>query len=290
MRDYMTINSDCIFAKPQLEFALPTAGCKPIVRWAGSKKKLIKQLLAFVPKSFERYIEPFAGSACLFFALHPPKAVLNDINPELIQFYVSIKKHPILTCREVITYPQTKDFYLYVRSLPTNELNPIEQAARFFFLNRMCFNGLYRTNKKGQFNVPMGSKTGTFPSHREFIQVARALENVCLLNQDFEEALSDIRQGDFIYLDPPYFSNYERRRNEYGNNCFTTEDLPRLIKILEKIDNIGATFLLSYTNNAMLLNHLRSYKIHPIVVRRSISGFASHRKNVEEVIITNRVN
>ena len=260
----------------------------PIIRWAGSKRKLLTRLLPFVPPYFNRYFEPFSGSACLFFALCPSKAILNDINSELMHFYKCVRAHPISIYRKAAAYPRTKTQYLFLRSLDPSRLNETDRAVRFFFLNRLCFNGLYRTNKKGFFNVPMGTNTGKFPSLQEVQKAASILQDVRLCNKDFEDVLSDVRQNDFIYLDPPYYSPVKRRRNEYGNNCFTTDDFSRLLRALKYIDSQGATFLLSYANDQILLDQLHGHLVHHVVVRRCISGFISQRTYATEIIVTNR--
>jgi DNA adenine methylase len=261
----------------------------PIIRWAGSKHRLLNELLRFVPLSFNRYFEPFAGSARLFFRIIPKKATLNDINSELMQFYSSIRAHPISIYNKAVAYPRTKSQYVHLRSMAPNQLSEIDRAARFFYINRFCFNGLYRTNKEGHFNVPMGIDTGEFPSPRDVVSAAQLLRNVELINKDFEDALSDIGPNDFIYLDPPYYTPLKRRRNEYGNNCFTTDDLPRLLRTLKYIDSRGATFLLSYANDPTLLDQLHRYRVHKVRVRRTISGFIKHRINTFEIIATNRI-
>lgn len=261
---------------------------KPIIRWAGSKRKLMKVLLPLVPSTFNRYFEPFAGSACLFFALCPNKAVLNDINPELIHFYKSLQLHGITIYHKATSYARTKEQYLSLRNLIPETLDETDRAARFFFLNRFCFNGLYRTNKAGHFNVPMGEKTGDFPTLEEFIKATGMLNNVCYFCKDFEDVISDVKENDLVYLDPPYYSPRKRWRNEYGNSCFTTDDLPRLIRALEYIDKQNATFILSYADDSMLLDQLKEYHIHDVVVWRRICGFANQRKYAKEIILTNR--
>ncbi|MEW6444229.1 MAG: Dam family site-specific DNA-(adenine-N6)-methyltransferase [bacterium] len=268
--------------------AINSGKITPIIRWAGSKRKLLSSLLPFVPTTFERYFEPFAGSASLFFTLRPRNATLNDINPELMQFYEYVRAHPLLTYRKAAGYPRTRAHYLLIRSLAPSHLNELDRAARFFFLNRLCFNGLYRTNRKGLFNVPIGAKTGKFPSLKDIVKAARILRNVRLLNEDFEDVLSSVKRGDFVYLDPPYYSPRKRRRNEYGNNCFTTHDFPRLLRELEKLHSRGATFLLSYANDHNLLGQLQGYSVHQVAVRRCISGFIDQRIYATEIIVTNR--
>ena len=131
--------------------------CRPCFRWAGSKRSLLPSLLDCVPHSYDRYIEPFAGSACLFFALRPDRAILGDFNVELMQAYRTIAKHPRLIAREVLRLPASQAAYYRIRSLVPNLLTPLHRAVRFAYLNRYCFNGVYRTDRKNRFNVPQGA-------------------------------------------------------------------------------------------------------------------------------------
>src|SRR5580658_6327776 len=134
---------------------LPKQDCAPFLRWAGSKRRLLPTLQTFWTKKHKRYIEPFAGSACLFFAIKPPKAILGDLNPELISTYIEVKyRLPGVLAELAKLPPWNKREYLRLRSLDTATLEPRARAARFIYLNRFCFNGIYRTNLKGQFNVP----------------------------------------------------------------------------------------------------------------------------------------
>ena len=150
----------------------------PIFRWAGSKRKLVPILLKHCPSSYGRYIEPFAGSACLFFALKPKKAILGDINEELLRAYNTIRKHPKMVARAAKVIPNSKVMYYKIRNTDPNILNPVDRAARFVFLNRFCFNGVYRVNKRGQFNVPRGYRTGQIQDESMFYRYSLLLRSV----------------------------------------------------------------------------------------------------------------
>lgn len=162
----------------------------PLLRWAGSKRKLVTLLRLAIPEGVKRYIEPFAGSACLFFATRPGAAVLGDINAELINTYDVVRKHPRRVARIVHAMPRTKRQYYRVREVKPETLTAIERAARFVYLNRNCFNGVYRTDRQGNFNVPMGKKTGRVPTEVEFYRCSVALRNAELRQTDFQEAVS----------------------------------------------------------------------------------------------------
>jgi len=259
----------------------------PIFRWAGSKKKLVPILLKHCPSNYGRYIEPFAGSACLFFALKPKKVILGDINEELLHAYNTIRNHPKIVARAAKAIPNSKVMYYKIRNTDPNILNPVDRAARFVYLNRFCFNGVYRVNKRGQFNVPRGYRTGQIQDESMFYRYSLLLRSVEFRIGDFEKCLQDTQKNDFLYLDPPYATNGHRRTGEYGNNCFESKDIIRLVKILKQIDKIGARFLLSYANTSELANLLPSWTCNKLLVRRHVAGFAKHRVKVKEVIISN---
>jgi len=142
--------------------------CTPFLRWAGSKRRLLPNLLELVPEAYDRYIEPFVGSGCLFFALKPDSAILGDINGALMEVYSTVHKHPRLVSRAVHRIKRTPEQYYMLRDEGPGLLPPIQRVARFIFLNRNCFNGIYRTNKEGKFNVPFGSRTGQLPGESFF--------------------------------------------------------------------------------------------------------------------------
>lgn len=260
---------------------------RPLFRWAGSKRRQLPLLLGRRPANFRRYIEPFAGSACLFFALHPSKALLGDNNAELVDAYKVIRSHPRQVAQRLLTWPNTKRFYYSLRKIIPAGLEPIAQAARFMYLNRNCFNGVYRTNKSGQFNVPRGSKTGSALREDEIYRCAFALRSADIVHADFETLLAHVGEGDFVYLDPPYPSKPRPRYGEYGYNCFGPSDVPRLIAALREIDTRGAKFLLSYTSLRGMEAIPREWAYESILVRRHVAGFAANRPRVREVVIRN---
>jgi DNA adenine methylase len=258
----------------------------PIFRWAGSKRKLLDAIVSRVPPTYSRYVEPFAGSACLFFALRPPAAILNDLNQELIATYSTIRKHPRLVHRAAANWPGTKEFYYQIRDgfQPTDS---IVAAARFAYLNRYCFNGVYRANRKGEFNVPMGTQTGDFPPLTSFYRCSIALRKAELRAKDFDECLMNVREDDFVYLDPPYAKQHGRFRGEYGYGAFKASDIDRLLQSLRRIDQAGAKFLLSYSYCREIRPALARWQYKVVLVRRHVAGFAEDRGRVREVLVAN---
>jgi DNA adenine methylase len=265
-----------------------TPWASPVLRWAGSKRKLLPLLMANTPGRYNRYVEPFCGSACLFFAIRPKKAILGDINSELINCYNILKKHPVLLNRAASKFPNTSEMYYEIRQKSPSTLEPIDRAAQFVYLNRFCFNGVYRTNKKGIFNVPRGTRTGKIPSEKEFIRCSYALRNAEIQNKDFGECLNQVVKSDFIYLDPPYASSDRPSIEEYGLNSFQHIDIKRLIHQLIQVDNVGASFLLSYSDTPDLIKLIpKHWNIKKIRVRRHVAGFLNSRQFVVEVLISN---
>lgn len=260
----------------------------PLIRWAGSKKKLIPLLKANTPKTFNKYIEPFCGSACLYFNLRPAKAVLSDINKELIVSYKTIKKDSKKIAARLLGVEKCKTEYLRLRELDPNTLDEIERSYRFIYLNRFCFNGVYRTNREGKFNVPMGSKTGNLPTSAKILDCAQALKGASLIYGDFKKTLKYIERGDFVYIDPPYTKEGAKNRGEYGHGSFDYQDIPTLISYLEKIDEIGAYFLLSYSCDSALLDLLPGrWRKLELSVDRHVAGFKQHRSIAKEILVAN---
>lgn len=258
------------------------------LRWAGSKRKLLPRLLAKAPEHFDRYIEPFAGSACLFFALRPEEAVLGDINKELIGTYVEIRDRVEEVIERLTHLHRSESRYYEMRVINPDTLPSSDRAVRFIYLNRFCFNGLYRTNLQGQFNVPYGgSRSGQIPSAEFLRECAVALRGVTLMAASFEDTLSIVRQGDFVYLDPPYCIRSRRVFNEYSNAAFGSEQLRALRGHLDRLDQMGVEFLVSYGHSSEALELGRGFNCRQMVVQRQIAGFATDRRKSREVLITN---
>lgn len=263
------------------------ASSDPILRWAGSKRALLRELQAWVPQSFGRYVEPFAGSACLFFSLAPRRAVLADRNRELIDFYRRLRHRPRPIARLVAAMPRDANTYYSVRALGPDTLSPDQRAARFLYLNRMAFNGVYRTNRSGHFNVPMGQRVGAFPPQERIVRCARLLRQAELIAGDFELALSAVRRGDFVYLDPPYSRSAVGNYGVYGYGSFDRRELERLIHALDQIDRCGATFLLSYAADPEVISRLQRYRVGAVAVTAQVGGRRSRRSTRAELLATN---
>jgi DNA adenine methylase len=190
-------------------------GTKPFLRWAGSKRKQLGRLSAFWSPSHTGYVEPFAGSACLFFALAPNNGVLGDTNRELIEVYKVAREAPERLYRRLCRIGRDVDTYHRWRSLDPKSLDRDTRALRLLYLNRNCFNGIYRTNADGQFNVPMGSKLSAYFSREDLMECSKLLQKIKLVVGDFTKTLEQVSAGNFVYLDPPYAVNSRRIFCEY---------------------------------------------------------------------------
>lgn len=268
---------------------LPRQDCAPFLRWAGSKRRLLPILRSFWTAKHKRYVEPFAGSACLFFAIKPPKAVLGDLNSELISTYIEVKYRITAVLDELKKLePESKREYKRLRSADITTLMPPARAARFIYLNRYCFNGIYRTNLLGEFNVPYsGDRCGRVPKDEAFRKCSSRLRCARFINGDFENVLNHATAGDLIYMDPPYAVRARRIFREYDPSTFTHKDIARLRGWMEKLNSAKINFVVSYAESDEA-DLLRKGFAHQVVsVRRHIAGFAAHRAFSNELLITN---
>jgi DNA adenine methylase len=259
---------------------------KPFLRWAGSKRQMLSELREFIPPSFSRYVEPFAGSARLFFEIAPHASILGDINSELIDTYKLIKINWQEVAQALEAIPPGKESYYNLRSRPLESFSAQERAARFIFLNRFCFNGLYRTNLFGQFNVPYGGdRSGKLPTRVDLEMVSGLLSQAMLVSDCFQETLRLVKRGDFVYMDPPYAKKRERSFTEYSAAGFGDKELCLLRSWMEKLRDSDIKFVVTYADcpeAAILSKGFRSTRVR---TRRCISGFVGSRGNVWDVII-----
>jgi len=260
----------------------------PFLRWAGSKRRLVPVLKTYWRPYHTRYLEPFAGSACLFFSLNPPRAILGDVNDDLISTYLEVKYRLDALIKHLSTLQCSKREYKKLRSLVPVKLTPCARAARFIYLNRYCFNGIYRTNLKGEFNVPYGGeKSGNVPSAELLRRCSMRLMKTRLIAGDFERVLQHARKGDFVYMDPPFAVQARRVFNEYDPDTFRTEDIGRLRLWMEKLDRKGISFLVSYAESAEARILAAGFDCRRVLVKRNIAGFAADRSDSIEILISN---
>ena len=258
-----------------------------ILRWAGSKRKLVKDLRRLAPPTFGRYLEPFAGSAVLFFELLPSRGVLGDLNPEVIATYAAIRDEPNEVSRCLLSIPKTSDAYYTLRAINPNVLAGVQRAARLIFLMKACFNGVYRTNREGFFNVPLGNKFFGLPDGDAIDAASRALSKMDLVCGDFSKAIGSAVTGDFVYLDPPY-SDGTRFRGEYSyQGAFKSADLSRLIAACYELTKKNVRVLLSFKESEAVVDALDGWSLKRFEVTRSVAGFAHSRQSAREILIYN---
>ncbi len=261
---------------------------KPFLRWAGSKRKQLQVLSRFWKDDFSRYVEPFMGSACLCFELQPKNAILGDINPDLVRTFLAVRDHPKAVANRLSKIPLGKLSYYSVRSQRLSEMDDADAAASFIFLNRFCFNGLYRTNLAGKFNVPFAPEgTGQLATAADLHAASKVLKNCTIKHADFESLLARTSKGDLVYLDPPYAVENRRIFRQYGPSSFGLQDLERLAKALVSMDDRNVKFVLSYADCAEAATYFGRWPRRKMFIQRNIAGFASNRRRAGEVLVSN---
>jgi DNA adenine methylase len=261
----------------------------PFLRWAGSKRKLLPQLRRYWRADFGRYIEPFMGSACLFFEIAPSNAILADLNSDLIETFVAVKHRVHQLYDTVSSIARNERTYYKLRSTDPSTLPFVKRAARFVYLNRFCFNGIYRTNNSGRFNVPYGGlRTGALPPKSIFENCARRLKCATLCSGDFATIVENvIRPKDFVYLDPPFAIANRRIHTQYNAHSFGKQDLARLSKTLDIIHEQNAYFALSYADCPEARQFFSRWPFSSFSIQRNVAGFAIHRSSDTELIFSN---
>lgn len=256
------------------------------LRWAGSKRSLLSEIRQAWPSEAGRYYEPFMGSACVYFELTPAGAFLSDYNSELVQFFIELQRDVDGLIAEFEALDDTGDAYYEVRSLEPGALSNSHRAARFLYLNRFAFNGVYRTNRSGQFNVPRGARTGALPSRNDLETASSKLADVSITTADWRDAIADARPGDFVYLDPPYRNQQRDTYGEYGYGSFgSAADVQDLAAELERLNGAGVKVLLSFNDDDELRGALDGWTLHRIERRRSVAGTAKSRTSLSGEIL-----
>jgi DNA adenine methylase len=283
------------------EQEISTLSLKPFVKWAGGKTQIIAEILKLVPNSYDTYYEPFLGGGALFFQLKPISAVVSDYNSELITAYNCFqdKEDYLLMIEEILKHQRnhSEEYYYQIREMDRiaefTKLPNYMRAARMIYLNKACFNGLYRVNSKGFFNVPSGKYT-IVNAYDETLynNLSKYLSrsSIFINNDDFEKAVSSAKKGDFVYFDPPY-DTFDEKNNftTYTKNAFGKDEQKRLAKVFKDLDNRGVKVMLSNHNTEFIRELYSEFNIKVINARRSINSVSSGRGSVEEVIITNYI-
>ncbi|WP_322909062.1 DNA adenine methylase [Mycoplasmopsis felis] len=272
---------------------------KPFLKWVGGKTQLLNKVNELIPKDFNTYIEPFVGGGAVLFNIKPENFIINDVNSELINLYQVIKNrkyfNDLLNNLKIHQNNHNEEYFYQIRNMDRvsdfNSINKVARAARMIYLNKSCFNGLYRVNSKGFFNVPSGKKEKVnLYDYDNILQIHQYLQNSNnqLMNIDFEECLKYANKGDFVYLDPPY-DNYENKITftSYDQNNFNKSEQIRLFKVFQELDKKGVKLMLSNHNTEFIQNLYKDYKIFVVHAKRNINSKGDGRGAVEEVLIIN---
>ena len=260
----------------------------PFLKWAGGKRWLVSGYPNLFPTQFDRYIEPFLGSAAVYFHLSPKRALLTDINPELINVYQVIQDDWEALFRRLQDYQRnhSDEFYYAVRA--ANPVNRIGRAARFIYLNRTCWNGLYRVNKRGVFNVPRGTKDSVILDTDDFEAVSKLMKNATIKVADFEQSIDEAAKGDLLFVDPPYTAKHNQNGFlKYNENIFSWEDQLRLKCALKRADDRGVLMVLTNANHKSVRDLYTGFRKQTLSRQSVLAAKSSARGATEELIVRN---
>lgn len=272
---------------------------KPFVKWVGGKRQLLEQfrkLNLYPPERFDvrtgTYYEPFVGGGAVFFDLQPEKGVLSDLNRELIVTYKVIKNHVDELIASLKKHRNDKEYYLIIRAQDPATLSDLDIASRFIFLNKTCFNGLYRVNSKGGFNVPFGKYTNPLICDEENLRkVSKALRHVEIKNQDYKEVLKKAKRGDFVYFDPPYYPVSKTASfTSYTKEGFLDKEQIELRDTAVELSKRGCFVMLSNSDTPFIndiYSGIKDFHINKVEAGRAVNSKASGRGKITEVLIIN---
>lgn len=272
---------------------------QPFTKWTGGKRQLLPVIKSLMPDNYNSYFEPFIGGGAVFFELIPKKAIINDFNSELINCYRQIKDNPQKLIELLVEHQKnnSKDYYLELRSVDRDNrihaMSDTERAARIMYMLRVDFNGLYRVNSKNQFNVPYGRyKNPKIVDSDLILSISQYLNknNIEILTGDFEKAVEDVGDGDFVYFDPPYIPLSETSAfTSYTHEGFSYEEQVRLRDVFRKLDKKGAYVMLSNSSSPLVEELYKGFNIHKVEATRTNGAKASSRGKISEFIVTNYV-
>lgn len=272
---------------------------KPFVKWVGGKRQLLKQfrlLNLYPPANFDpklnKYFEPFVGGGAVFFDLLPEKAELSDLNSELVTTYNVIKNNVDTLIKSLKKHKYEKEYYLKMRAKNPKELSDVEVASRFIYLNRTGFNGMYRVNSKGGFNVPFGRYNNPIIcDEKNLRRVSKALQKVSINHQDYKEVLKNAKKGDFIYFDPPYYPISKTASfTSYTAESFLEDEQTELRNTFAELHKRGCFVMLSNSDTPFInkiYSEIPSAKITKVEAGRAINSKGSKRGKITEVLVTN---
>lgn len=266
---------------------------KPFVKWVGGKTQLLPKLIERVPSTFNRYYEPFVGGGALFFRLQPQKACLTDINPDLVNLYTVIRDQVDELVEDLGRHVYEKDYFYAIRGIDRTsdykKWTDVQRASRFIYLNKTCYNGLYRVNSKGQFNAPFGRYTNpTILDPDNLYACHAALQDVVIEVSDFHAVKRRIRANDFIYFDPPYAPlSATSKFTSYTKKGFDVEMQYALRDLCRALDKRSVRFMLSNSSAPLILDLYAEFNVELVYATRCINSKAGKRGKIPEVVVTN---
>lgn len=265
---------------------------KPFLKWAGGKSQLLDKILARRPVEYNRYVEPMVGAGAVLFALPDHPALINDLNAELINTYIQVRDRPEEVIQELQLLPQDSQHYYSVREIERNseylQWSDVRKAARTIYLNKLGFNGLYRVNSSGFFNVPFGKRINVNFEYNNIREVSTRLGSCEISCGSYLDMSGRIREDDLVYLDPPYLPLSESSNfTEYTTSGFDIEDHRQLKKFVDDLTELGAKVLVSNSHSEEIIRMYRDYNISIVFAKRSINSNGSRRGRVPEVLISN---
>ncbi len=268
----------------------------PVVKWVGGKRQLLQDILKHIPDKYSTYYERFVGGGAVLFHLQPRKMVINDINEELMNVYNVICNNVEELIEDLKKHKNEADYFYKIRELDRDrekyaQLNNIERASRIIYLNKTCYNGLFRVNRQGEFNTPFGRYKNPNIANEATLKAVNNYFNkakITLKCGDFEEAVKGIRKGGFVYFDPPYDPVSESANfTGYDKGGFDKDEQIRLKKLCDKLNNRGVKFLLSNSSTEFILDLYKDYNITIVKAKRSINSKGDGRGDVNEVLVKN---
>lgn len=268
----------------------------PFVKWVGGKRQLLNEIEKHIPEQFSRYYEPFVGGGAVLFHVQPKNAVINDSNEELVNLYNIIKESPEELIEDLKKYKNEEKYFYEVRGIDREkekylELSNIQRASRIIFLNKTCYNGLFRVNSSGEFNSPFGRYKNPNIVNDVMIRIVGnylSKNDIQILNTDYEKSLSKIRKGAFVYFDPPYDPISDSSSfTGYTKNGFDRTEQERLKKVCDKLNDKGVKFLLSNSSTEFIRDLYKDYNIFSIKAKRAINSKGNGRGETTEVLVKN---
>jgi DNA adenine methylase len=245
---------------------------RSFLKWVGGKTRTAPLLASLAPARFRRYVEPFMGSAAVFFALAPPRALLADLNEELVVCFQQVRDDPDQVMTLLRSMANTEEEFLRMRAQHVGHLSDVERAARVIYLNKTAFRGLWRVNRRGEYNVPYGAYDRPLFNETTVRRASATLQQAEVCAGGFESILSRVEPGDWVYLDPPYvpaggYSDFKR----YTPGQFREDDHERLAEMCRGLDRLGVPFLLTNTNNDEARALYRGFDLHVVPTRRDVN-------------------